>query len=192
MSPFNFAVLTFGCRANEADSCLLERDCLAAGGRPAPERSADVVVVNTCSVTAAAEQAARQAIRRVARLNPQASIVVTGCYATRQPDDLVLLPGVAQVVANDGKPQLAAVRLEAPFPGMRGRTTYALKVQTGCDEACSYCIVPSTRGPSRSLPPGEVLSEAGRLSAAGFHGDRPDGSPPWRLGPRPRARGHAG
>jgi len=163
-----FAVLTFGCRANEADSCGFEERLLAAGVVRAPAETAELVIVNTCSVTAAADQAARQAVRRVARLNPGARIVATGCYATRRPDDVAVLPGVVRLVPNGRKHEIAGGSADVPFPGMRGRTTYPLKIQTGCDAACSYCIVPTTRGSSRSTPPGEVLQAARRLAAAGF------------------------
>ncbi|RPJ71305.1 MAG: MiaB/RimO family radical SAM methylthiotransferase [Acidobacteria bacterium] len=173
-----FAVLTFGCRTNEADSCRLERDLAASGGTGARAEAADLVVVNTCTVTAAADQAARQAIRRIARVNPTARIVATGCYATRRPGELEALPGVVALVPNARKSTIAAIRdghlagsqppIGVAAPGMRGRTTYPLRVQTGCDQACSYCIVPSTRGPGRSVGMEEVRDEARRLSAAGF------------------------
>ena len=180
-----FSVLTFGCRANQADSCQIERDLRAGGGLPAGSDSADVVVVNTCSVTAAADAAARRAIRGVARANPRAGIVATGCYATRKPDEVAGLPGVWHLVRNAGKPQLAEIitpgvisgptgqREIAPGvislrPGDRGRTAYPLNVQTGCDERCSYCIVPSTRGPGQSRGVPHVVCEVGRLAAVGF------------------------
>ena len=129
-------------------------------------------IVNTCSVTAAADQGARQAIRRVARVNPSAQIVVTGCYATRAPGDVASLPNVARVVPNPRKERLASELADAfglttagPVwpaatdpaaralePGVAGRTALTLRVQTGCDERCSYCIIPSTRGAGRSKP----------------------------------------
>jgi threonylcarbamoyladenosine tRNA methylthiotransferase MtaB len=181
-----FSVLTFGCRANQADSCQIERELRAGGGAPAASGSADVVVVNTCSVTAAADQAARHAIRRIARTNPRARIVATGCYATRKPDALKQLPGVSRLVPNcekarispgviselTGEREATAITPGVSSPGLRpgdrGRTAYPLSVQTGCDERCSYCIVPSTRGPgtSRRLP--LVLEDVRRLAEAGF------------------------
>jgi threonylcarbamoyladenosine tRNA methylthiotransferase MtaB len=173
-----FAVLTFGCRTNEADSCRLERDLAAAGGTAGHEEEADLVVVNTCTVTAAADQAARQAIRRIARVNPAARIVATGCYATRRPGDVASLPGVSLLVPNGREREISQLAIgqltscqltdDHRVPGMRGRTTYPLGIQTGCDEACSYCIVPSTRGPGRSVGLEDVLDEARRLTAAGF------------------------
>ena len=80
-----YSVITFGCRVNQADSLGFEEELLASGATPSPPEQADLVVVNTCSVTASADQGARQTIRRVARANPGARIMVTGCYATRRP-----------------------------------------------------------------------------------------------------------
>ena len=197
-----FAVVTFGCRVNQADSFGLERRLRAAGGRAAPAEAADLVVVNSCSVTASADQGTRQAIRRVARLNPGARIVATGCYATRDAAAVAALPGVVAVVPNDDKEALAERLLAlarrdgrvgsrpergtpgpttaerfgdgdgacgAPLPpGAAGRTTYTLRVQTGCDEVCSYCIIPSTRGRGRSVPLARVLDELDRAAEAGY------------------------
>jgi threonylcarbamoyladenosine tRNA methylthiotransferase MtaB len=188
-----YSILTFGCRVNQADSFHIESDLQAHGGVPAPPDAADVVVVNCCSVTASAECGARYAIRRVARLNPSARIVATGCYATRRPADLAALPGVAGVVPNVRKADLAAGlapgrsaadRPRTPDrtsaessghsgrgllpPGARGRTAFPLRVQTGCDERCSYCIVPRTRGPGASQPLEAVVEEARRAAAAGY------------------------
>jgi threonylcarbamoyladenosine tRNA methylthiotransferase MtaB len=100
-----YAVVTFGCRVNQADSLGLEEELLSRGGIPVPPADADLVVVNTCSVTATADQGARQTIRRIARDNPAARIVATGCYATRRPQDLAELPNVVRVVRNDDKPK---------------------------------------------------------------------------------------
>jgi threonylcarbamoyladenosine tRNA methylthiotransferase MtaB len=187
-----YAVVTFGCRVNQADSLGFEEELLAAGATAAPPDAADLVVVNTCSVTATADQGARQTIRRIARDNPGARIVVTGCYATRRPDELAALPNVAQVVCNDDKPRLlplvthasllsANSAISAPSartgdgpcgaaiePGVAGRTAFTLRVQTGCAEHCSYCIIPSTRGAPRSVPAADVLSEIDRVVSVGF------------------------
>src|SRR5215468_5206863 len=104
----SFYVQNFGCRATQADGAALERQFedqgLERAGAPA---SAEIVILNTCTVTAAADQDARAAIRRVHRENPQAKIVVTGCYAQRSPDELACLPGVTQVVGNSHKHKLA-------------------------------------------------------------------------------------
>src|SRR4051812_18642891 len=101
-----YAVVTFGCRVNQADSLGFEEELLAGGAQTSSPQQADLVVINTCSVTATADQGARQTIRRIARDNPSARIVVTGCYATRRPDDLAALPNVERVIVNDDKPRL--------------------------------------------------------------------------------------
>src|SRR5438067_11566981 len=101
-----YAVVTFGCRVNQADSLGFEEELRAAGGTAAAPDEADLVVINTCSVTATADQGARQTIRRIARDNPGARIVVTGCYATRRPHEIAALANVAHVVCNDSKPHL--------------------------------------------------------------------------------------
>ena len=189
-----YAVVTFGCRVNQADSLLVEEGLRSDGALPANPQDADVVVVNTCSVTASADQAARQTIRRIARTNPSARIVVTGCYATRRPDEVADLPGVIQVLANDAKSTAVAfIRgLGLPTvhpadlstserfgegdgacgaaiePGMAGRTAFTLRVQTGCAEPCSYCIIPSTRGRPRSLLVSDVTADVSRVIDAGF------------------------
>ena len=152
-----YAVVTFGCRVNQADSLVIEDDLRARGGTAAPPETAELVVVNTCSVTASADQAARQAIRRLARLNPGVRVVVTGCYATRRPDEIAALPNVVRIVRNTAKDALVdeaaadlglttAERFGAGEgacgstlePGVAGRTALTLRVQTGCEEQCSY------------------------------------------------------
>ncbi len=182
-----YAIVTFGCRVNQADSLRLEEELRARGGVESAPGDADLVIVNTCSVTAAADQGARQTIRRIARENPSARIVATGCYATREPHEVSSLPGVIRIVPNDAKldtvDQLTRAGMlstaerfgggdgacGAPIePGVAGRTVFTLRVQTGCGERCSYCIIPSTRGRPRSVPPGEVLREATRVADAGF------------------------
>ena len=97
------SVITFGCRVNQADSLRIEEGLLARGGVAAPPPDADLVIVNTCSVTASADQGARQTIRRIARDNPSARVVVTGCYASRRPEEVAALPNVVRVVGNDEK-----------------------------------------------------------------------------------------
>jgi threonylcarbamoyladenosine tRNA methylthiotransferase MtaB len=201
-----YSVITFGCRVNQADSLGVEEDLRAAGAMTAPPREADLVVVNTCSVTATADQGARQTIRRIARENPTARIVVTGCYATRQPDEVAALPNVVQVIPNDAKPRLIQLLPLRPAgaaraasggrpglaggtpdlstaerfgegdgscgaaiePGIAGRTAFTLRLQTGCAEPCSYCIIPTTRGDPRSAAIEDVLREVRRVADLGF------------------------
>jgi threonylcarbamoyladenosine tRNA methylthiotransferase MtaB len=173
-----YAVVTFGCRVNQADSLVIERQLRERGATAAPPDQADLVVVNTCSVTATADQGARQTIRRIARSNPDVRIVVTGCYATRRPEELRDLPNVTQVIRNNAKDDLV-MRLslggdgdgpcgQSLTPGAAGRTALTLRVQTGCDEQCSYCIIPQTRGRSRSRPLASVIEEIERAVAAGY------------------------
>jgi threonylcarbamoyladenosine tRNA methylthiotransferase MtaB len=182
-----YSVITFGCRVNQADSLGFEEDLLARGGVAVAPEQAELVIVNTCSVTATADQGGRQTIRRVARENPSARIVVTGCYATRRPEDLQDLPNVVRVVSNDDKPLMVSFispneRMTtasrfgegdgscgaAVVPGVAGRTAFTLRVQTGCAETCSYCIIPSTRGGPRSSSVDAVLAEIARVTDAGF------------------------
>jgi len=171
----NYAIVTFGCRVNQADSMRIEEELRARGARATDTAEADLVVVNTCSVTATADQGARQTIRRIARDNPAARVVVTGCYATRRPDDLAALPNVVRIVCNDEKDDLVQLLGcgdgpcgAALEPGIAGRTAFTLRVQTGCEERCSFCIIPTTRGAGRSSPPDQVRREVDRAVAAGF------------------------
>jgi threonylcarbamoyladenosine tRNA methylthiotransferase MtaB len=178
-----YSIVTFGCRVNQADSLAIEEELRAAGGEAATSASADLVVVNTCSVTASADQGARQTIRRVARENPSARIVATGCYASRCGDEIAALPNVLTVVRNDDKRRFLDAIHESTSqrfgegdgpcgaaiePGMAGRTAFTLRVQTGCDQTCAYCIIPTTRGAGRSVPLDGVLREVRRVAAAGF------------------------
>ena len=99
-------MVTFGCRVNQADSFALERQIRAIGGHPSSAEDAALVVVNSCSVTATADQGTRQTIRRVARVNPAAKIIATGCYASRDVETVTALPGVIAVVSNENKDTL--------------------------------------------------------------------------------------
>jgi threonylcarbamoyladenosine tRNA methylthiotransferase MtaB len=182
-----YAIVTFGCRVNQADSFEFEEGLRQRCAVEAPANAADLVIVNTCSVTAAADQGARRLIRGLSRDNPSARILVTGCYATRRPGDLGRLPNVRMVVPNREKGGLLRVldeqfactigdrRIEgdgvcgqALAPGAMGRTAYPLRVQTGCDQTCAFCIIPSTRGPSRSRRVVEIRDEVRRVAAAGY------------------------
>src|SRR5947209_20493446 len=102
-----FFIQQFGCRATQADGAAIERQLREQGCAPAPDSStADVVVVNTCTVTAAADAQARDAIRKIHAANPTTRIIATGCYAQRAPEELAALPGVTWVVGNSHKPQI--------------------------------------------------------------------------------------
>jgi threonylcarbamoyladenosine tRNA methylthiotransferase MtaB len=171
-----YSIVTFGCRVNQADSLVIEDQLRRRGMVDASPDQADLVVVNTCSVTASADQGARQTIRRIVRGNPSAKVIVTGCYATRRPDEVNELPNVVRVVPNSEKEALVE-SIEGggdgpcgkPLePGVAGRTALTLRVQTGCDEECSYCIIPRTRGAGRSRPLADVLRELRYATAAGY------------------------
>ena len=229
-----FYVTNFGCRATQADGAAIERQLQDRGLERAEEpATAGLVVLNTCTVTAAADQDARAAIRRIHRINPDAQIVVTGCYAQRAPEEIASLPGVTQVIGNSHKHLLAELAWDgrrtsdvgrqlsdvrprpldlecqidsksfvpitqltsevrgpksevrspifvsdifahtelqaAPvFDAANERTRPNLKVQDGCDNRCSFCVIPYVRGQSRSLPLAEVVREIETLVSAGY------------------------
>jgi threonylcarbamoyladenosine tRNA methylthiotransferase MtaB len=185
-----YAITTFGCRVNQADSLELEMGLRARGATRGTIDEADLVVVNTCSVTATADHGARQTLRRVARLNPGARVVATGCYATRDGEAVAMLPGAPEVVSNTEKDAIldrvlplspddetTAQRFgDGPgacgalvSPDSVGRVAFMLRVQTGCDERCAFCIIPSTRGHGRSLDKTHVLSAVSHAAASGFN-----------------------
>jgi threonylcarbamoyladenosine tRNA methylthiotransferase MtaB len=187
-----YSIITFGCRVNQADSMAIARDLHACGAVETTPLDAELVVVNSCSVTATADQGVRQTIRRIVRDNPGVRVVVTGCYATRRPEEIRELPNVAHIVSNDEKDDLVerlasslgllrrdettAVRYgngdgpcgDSLSPGTVGRTALTLRVQTGCDEMCSYCIIPTTRGKGRSRPLNEVIQQIENAVASGY------------------------
>jgi threonylcarbamoyladenosine tRNA methylthiotransferase MtaB len=251
-----FYIENFGCRATQADGAALERQFLERGlERAVAARDAEIVVLNTCTVTEGADKDARASIRRLQRVNPDCRILVTGCYAQRAPEELAALPGVTWVVGNSHKHQAAEIAtassagfvplaqlsvsdrssageervvgrqslvageqepigaarssqqstsnperpatddlnhpherppacaanvivgdifahtelLAAPvFEAANERTRPNLKVQDGCDNRCSFCVIPYVRGQSRSLPRERVLAEVRTLVGAGY------------------------
>ena len=187
MSPRTVAFATLGCRLNQVDTQQLQTLCEARGFRTVPvEAPADVVVVNTCAVTARAEFSDRQAIRRAARVSPRARLVVTGCWAQTSPGDVAGLREVDLVVGNAdkqrlpellddllaGKIQVSAIAGERTLPAVppapvAGRSRAFLKIQDGCQHRCAFCIVPFARGQSRSLEPTVALDQARFLVEAG-------------------------
>ncbi len=182
-----FYVQNFGCRATQADGAALESLLAAKGLAPAAHRSeADLVVLNTCTVTSSADDDVRQTVRRVHRENPAARILVTGCYAQRAPEELAALPGVEWVVGNSHKTRIAELVTGAPYHGnihvgdifaqrdflsapvedaAGDRTRPNLKIQDGCNNRCSFCIIPFVRGRSRSMPAEQVVEQARNLAA---------------------------
>ena len=201
-----FYVENFGCRATQADGAALERQLRERGlTRADSTQQAGVVVLNTCTVTASADQDARSAIRRVQRQNPTAKIIVTGCYAQRAPEELAAIPGVDLVVGNSHKHTIANSILPDISPGSfvplahlgasldskvrvgdifahtellaapvfeasdpHERTRPNLKIQDGCNNRCSFCVIPYVRGRSRSLKPDHVIREVNSLVASGY------------------------
>ena len=182
-----FYVQNFGCRATQADGAALESQLAASGLEAAAERRhADLVILNTCTVTTEADHDVRQTLRRVHRENPGARILVTGCYAQRAPEELAGLPGVEWVVGNSHKTRIAELVTAAPYHGnihvgdifaqheflsapvedaAGDRTRPNLKIQDGCNHRCSFCIIPFVRGRSRSAPPDRVLAQVRALAS---------------------------
>src|SRR5947209_78865 len=185
-----FFVQNFGCRATQADGAALESMLSAKGLDASDERSlAELVVLNTCTVTAAADDDVRSTIRRVHRENPEARILVTGCYAQRAPEELAAMAGVEWVVGNSHKTRIADLVTAAPYHGnihvgdifeqhdflsapvedaAGDRTRPNLKIQDGCNNRCSFCIIPFVRGRSRSAPAAQVVEQV-RALAARYH-----------------------
>jgi len=177
------AIETHGCKLNQADSMDLAAQ-FAAGGFEVVDasESVDVYVLNTCTVTHVADRKARQALRSARRRNPDATIVVTGCYAERSSDELRGLDDVDLVVGNGAKSTLVKQLAEAfdtpPVPCATGsdsplvilklgRTRAMVKIQEGCDQVCAYCIVPKVRGRERSIPLESIVSRVAEYEAQG-------------------------
>ncbi|MEE9277271.1 MAG: tRNA (N(6)-L-threonylcarbamoyladenosine(37)-C(2))-methylthiotransferase MtaB [Dehalococcoidia bacterium] len=172
------ATLTLGCKLNQAESQAMGRELAAAGcaiiDRPAP---ADGYLINTCTVTHVADRKARHLIRMARRLSPTAAIVVTGCYAERARDRILAETGADVVLGNGEKQGAAAALLSAlegrpSRSGLKGRDALGrarafLKIQEGCDDVCSFCIVPKVRGRERAIPISEIVREAQSLERAG-------------------------
>lgn len=170
-----------GCRLNEAELQGWARDFAAAGHELVPAAAAaDLVVFNSCAVTAEAVRKSRQQIRRARRQSPHARLVVTGCYGTLEPAAAATLLGVDRVVDNRDKERLVALLDPAATPAPpagqdllprlgRGRDRAFVKIQDGCRYRCAYCIVTRARGAERSRPLAEVVAEATALHAAGVN-----------------------
>ena len=188
-----YRIYTLGCKVNQFESAGLGEALRAAGWSAAAEGApTDLCIVNTCTVTAKASMQARQQIRQVIRSHPDARVVVTGCYAETQPEDIRAIAGVDAVIGNRDKHRIPAavmaaaagqsvriddaVRRDAPstaftqLPVTRfdGRSRPFLKIQDGCNAYCTYCIVPYARGASRSLPAAAVLDSLRALRANGY------------------------
>lgn len=185
------AIATFGCKANQYDSEIIRESFeeknfdIVLFSEPA-----DIYVINTCTVTGKTDFQARQLIRRTHRVNPQAKIVVTGCYAQAAPEELKKIPGVSLVIGNPDKWEIVNIIKEAEktssagiivtpmekeivFPEKKierfsAKTRFFLKIQDGCNARCSYCIVPQVRGKSRSMAPKTVLDLLSTIGSSGY------------------------
>lgn len=189
--PVRVALQNVGCKLNHYELEAFKSGFARQGFQVvAFETEADLYVVNTCTVTGSGDADSRKAVRRARRTNPQATVVATGCYAQRQPEEL-RLAGAHLVLGNGDKARLVeqvqAHLQGAPFPefdpGQRprttrflsiegsvelGRTRGSLQIQDGCDEHCTYCIIPQVRGPGASRDASEVLAQARNMVAAGY------------------------
>jgi threonylcarbamoyladenosine tRNA methylthiotransferase MtaB len=182
-----FWVKNFGCRASQADGAAIEAGLVAKGlSSSTTAADAGLIVLNTCTVTATADDEVRQTVRKLHRDHPQARILITGCYAQRAPEELAAMEGVTLVVGNSHKtqiPDLVSVGMDyhgqiqigdiferhdflsAPVEDAAGeRTRPNLKIQDGCNNRCSFCIIPYVRGRSRSAPAEQVLDQVGALA----------------------------
>ncbi len=177
------SVLTLGCKLNQSDAETIARRLIAGGARVVsrPEKGADAFVINTCSVTHVADRKARHLTRLARRLSPNATIVLTGCYAETAPDNVGELTGADFVLGNAAKPDIPSLLLErlrqrgdpaagCPTPVQGGlRTRAFVKIQEGCNELCAFCIVPRTRGRERSRAIEEVVQEVLARQRDGVH-----------------------
>ncbi len=165
---------TLGCKVNQYETEFVREGLLRAGFADAgPGEAADLCVVNTCTVTAEGDAKSRQVIRRFARQNPQARIVVMGCYATRDPQRLAELPGVAEVVTDkrelpDLLGRFGVVDIPTGISGFGNRHRAYVKVQDGCLLRCSYCVIPFVRPAMYSRPLADIVTEVGRLADNGY------------------------
>ncbi|MEZ6087583.1 MAG: tRNA (N(6)-L-threonylcarbamoyladenosine(37)-C(2))-methylthiotransferase MtaB [Pirellulaceae bacterium] len=165
---------TLGCKVNQYETELVRQGLQRAGYRDANHgETADLCVVNTCTVTAEGDAKSRQVIRRMARQNPESRIVVMGCYATRAPEEVASLPNVVEVVTDKRElPDLLARFGVTDVPnglhGHRGRKRAYVKVQDGCMLRCSYCIIPQVRPELTSRPLSDIVDEVQRLVEGGF------------------------
>ena len=178
------SIETHGCKLNQSDSFGFVRELETAGFKlVSRDEPADVYIVNTCTVTHIADRKGRQALRSAKRLNPNATIVATGCYAERDPEALKSLDEIDLVVGNSGKFELVKkiveIQAERNVPCSTGddsvingssivRSRPMIKIQEGCNQICAYCIVPKVRGRERSIDPGKIISEIKRYSLDGY------------------------
>src|SRR5262245_9374586 len=166
--------LTLGCKVNQYETEYVREGLLGIGYEDAAaDEPAELCVVNTCTVTSEGDAKSRQAIRRVARRNPGAKIVVMGCYATRAPEEVAALPGVSQVVTDkrelpDLLGRFGVTDIPTGISGFGRRHRAYVKVQDGCLLRCSFCIIPHVRPQLTSRPMEHILDEVHRLVDRGY------------------------
>lgn len=179
--------ITLGCKLNYAETSTYERGFINAGYKSVPwNKGADLFVINTCSVTEHADKKSRNIIRKLHKVSPDATIVVTGCYAQLKKAEVEALEGVSLVFGANEKSSLVTTTLDyisqrtefkpttsqqeetfAAYSSGEERTRSFLKVQDGCDNFCAYCTVPYARGRSRSISIDKAVSEAKKIAASG-------------------------
>jgi threonylcarbamoyladenosine tRNA methylthiotransferase MtaB len=172
---------TLGCKVNQYDTQSIRERFADAGFKEIHNgRKADIYVINTCTVTSSADRKSRYFIHYAHRQNPKAGIIVTGCYATLDSDEIARIPGVTRIIKNQDKNRIVEILnehngekgLDGPngigISNFSGHTRAFIKIQDGCNNFCSYCKVPKVRGISRSKPLDEIAQEANRLVRNGF------------------------
>src|SRR6266436_524979 len=184
------AITTLGCKINQYDSAVIQNRLEQNHSLVPFEEPADCYIINTCTVTNRADWEARQLVRRAKRLSPNAKVLVTGCYAQVNPEEVARVPGVDSVIGlnrlddllrlvdrpnerGDVRVAVSDVRRERGVPvlgtrALPGHTRAFLKIQEGCNYSCTYCIIPMARGLSRSVTPREVLEQVRMLADAGY------------------------
>ena len=175
---------THGCKLNQADTLKLSSEFFEAGFKIVKETEAcDVYVLNSCTVTHIADRKGRSSARSAKRLNPNSFVVFTGCYAERDPDSLEAIQEIDLVLGNESKKEivnkvLAELKIENPLPSdyfaeppmesFSTKTRAMVKIQEGCNQICSYCIVPKVRGREKSVPVSDLISQIDHLHNSGF------------------------
>jgi threonylcarbamoyladenosine tRNA methylthiotransferase MtaB len=183
------AITTLGCKINQYDSAVIQNRLEDNHSFVSFEEAADCYIINTCTVTDRADWEARQLVRRAKRLSPGAKVLMTGCYAQVNPAEVANVPGVDYVVGlnrlddllhfvtvlkdNDVRIAVSDTKRERGVPvlgtrALPGHTRAFLKIQEGCNYSCTYCIIPTARGLSRSVTPREVLEQVRMLADAGY------------------------
>ena len=184
-------IYTLGCKVNQYESEAIAEALEERGFEVITKGEGDVCIINTCTVTGESDRKSRQTIRRAITSNPQAAVIVTGCYAQVRGEEIARIPGVDFVCGNKSKlltvekaVELCKNKLPAPvcsveslegavfedmYTSRSERTRAYIKIEDGCENHCAYCIIPRARGKIRSKSPDKVVEEAKRLKKAGYH-----------------------